>query len=564
MVEVIDVNEMTKMNGNSGKVNCRNPIKQIVIVGGGLHGWTAAAGLARKLSSQGIDISVIETADTSKSVIGESTLPSLHHFHRFLGLKEQPLMAATQATFKLANEYTDWAAQDSGSDHSTFFHAFSPYGSMIDAVAFHQHLVKLCQLGSTFDLTDYSLSAVAAREGKFKHPAPNQKTLPFSYSLHIDAGCYTQGMKGYAQQLGVSVIQSEISETQISFIADNESAWVKHIKKLVLQDKSCIEADLFIDCTVDGELISGALGVGFKDWTDFLPCDRYLTRIEQTEDQSRAATQMRLHEAGWRRNFPLQNGTVQEYFYCSDYQTDEQARKHFTGDPDSQIDVQTQRAGRRDAFWYGNCVAMGSAAGCLGRLATSDLHLVQSAVLRLLDLIPDSSLSQSSSNSSRDEYNSLCVEEYDRILDYHVAHYSLAARSANERSSDFWQKRKTAGIPETLAHKLSLFKKTGHFPFYERETFANKTWVSLMIGLNYWPETYQMALDMPQADLGRTRSALEKISQIAANTVETMPAHNLYLKKYCPANAVSKSATTTGLANASASEKAQIKTEPVQ
>ena len=82
-------------------------IKKVVIAGGGTAGWMAAAAFS-KLMGKNLDIVLVESDDIGTVGVGEATIPTLHIFHRLLGLKEQDVMAATNATFKLGIQFENW------------------------------------------------------------------------------------------------------------------------------------------------------------------------------------------------------------------------------------------------------------------------------------------------------------------------------------------------------------------------------------------------------------------------------------------------------------------------
>src|SRR5947208_11634318 len=97
-------------------------IKRVVVAGGGTAGWVAATALVRHLGPL-LDITLVESDDIGTVGVGESTVPTMISFHRFMGIDEQAFMRASQATFKLGIEFRNW-----GRDGDRYIHAFGKIG----------------------------------------------------------------------------------------------------------------------------------------------------------------------------------------------------------------------------------------------------------------------------------------------------------------------------------------------------------------------------------------------------------------------------------------------------
>ena len=68
----------------------QGPIRRVVIAGGGTAGWLAGCALAHQFRQQ-LDITLVESEQIGTVGVGESTVPPIRTFHRFLQIDEQEL-----------------------------------------------------------------------------------------------------------------------------------------------------------------------------------------------------------------------------------------------------------------------------------------------------------------------------------------------------------------------------------------------------------------------------------------------------------------------------------------
>ena len=83
------------------------PVKKVVIVGGGTAGWMAAAAIST-LIGKTLDISLIESDAIGTVGVGEATIPTMITLHRLLKIDERDFMASVQGTFKLGISFENW------------------------------------------------------------------------------------------------------------------------------------------------------------------------------------------------------------------------------------------------------------------------------------------------------------------------------------------------------------------------------------------------------------------------------------------------------------------------
>ena len=97
--------------------------------------------------------------------------------------------------------------------------------------------------------------------------------------------------------------------------------------------RATIEGDLFIDCTgFRGLLIGQTLGVGYEDWSHWLPCDSAVAVQTESVARRRFPTRARSpHDAGWQWRIPLQHRVGNGIVYSSRHMDDDEARDALLG-----------------------------------------------------------------------------------------------------------------------------------------------------------------------------------------------------------------------------------------
>jgi len=492
-------------------------LRNILIVGGGMDGWTAAAGLAHALRGQDVDITVLEDLADSVPESAEATLPVTHLFHQRLGIDERQLMQETEASFSLGTEFRDWNAPG-----RSCFQPAGPHGASIEYVHFHNYAVKARQQGDRTPFNDYSLCAVAARLGRFAHPVsdPGSILSTLSWSHHLDTGLYAAFMARHAAGNGARLEAGAVSGVEV----DGDTGF---IRALELEGGRRLEADLFIDCTGrKARLSRGALGAVFEDWGRWLPADRMLLTTRPAENPPPFSTVLGLEDC-WIRSIASRQRATHRLVYHSGHLDEEGALERLAqaAGPAAagEAEHSALASGRLANPWTGNCVALGAAAGFAEPLSDTRTALLQTGLMRLLGMLPD----RSCSPLLAEEYNRVTALEYGNIRDFLVLHYHAGAT----RDTPFWRDCAAPGIPDTLAHKFRLFDEHGQVALYEEEPFPDTAWVSAWLGQGRWPAGYDPMLD--NYDFPRLRARFDQMKEIIARAADAMPMHREYLDRYC-------------------------------
>jgi tryptophan 7-halogenase len=497
-------------------------IRKILIVGGGTAGWMTAAALARGLGRSFCEIKLIESPDIRTVGVGEATIPPLHAFNRALGIDEIDFMRQTQATFKLAVHFVDWTRLG-----DSYFHPFfGAFGTDFDLVPLHQHWLRLRALGDSTSLEDYNLAAVAARKLKFDLPKsdPRSALSTYGYAYHIDAGLYAGYLRRYAEARGVKRQAAKVVDVSLR----GEDGFIESVR---LEDGSQEAADLFIDCSgFRGLLIEQALKTGYQDWSRWLPCDRAVAiQSESGSSPLTPYTRATAQAAGWQWRIPLQHRIGSGYVYCSKCISDDEATATLLANLDGKplMDPWPLKftAGHRNRFWSKNCVAIGLAAGFMEPLESTSIHLIQTAVTKLLELFPDRDFDPLVS----DEYNKRTRVEFERIRDFLILHYYAIERE----DSAFWRQCRSMRIPETLQHKIDHFRHYGRLVSEGYELFQSPNWLAVFIGQRVLPARYDPLADSRKPE--ESKQFLENIRRVIAAASDAMPTHADFLARYARA-----------------------------
>ncbi|MEO7750490.1 MAG: tryptophan halogenase family protein, partial [Sphingomicrobium sp.] len=489
------------------------PPFEIVIAGGGTAGWVAAATLARFVGNAA-SITLVESDEIGTVGVGEATIPQIHNLIVGLGLDQADFVRRTNATFKLGIEFSGW----NGSG-DPYIHSFGYTGRAVGLIPFRQLWLRGRNLGVAGDFGDYAFNIAAARLGRMARSDGKAAIPDLSYAYHFDASLFAAMLRDYSEQRGVVRVEGRIVDVERSGKSGDITA-------LTLDGERRIAGTLFIDCTGFRSLLLGqALGVSYLDWSRWLPCDRALAVPSEGGPGLRPYTQAMARPAGWQWRIPLQHRTGNGHVYCSAIMSDDRAAELLLGNLEGKplADPRPIRftSGRRSEFWSHNCLALGLAAGFMEPLESTSIHLVQSALSRLLGLLPGDLRRMS---QARETFNSQSEFEWARVRDFIVLHYV-----ANQRAGDpFWDECRTMELPPSLTEKIALFREAGLFVREQDELFLDDSWGQVMIGHGIIPESWSpLADNVPGEDIGPFLASLATSHRVKA---ESLPTHKQFVE----------------------------------
>jgi len=492
--------------------------RRIVIVGGGTAGWMTAAAMAR-FCLPGMSVTLVESDEIGIVGVGEATIPTIALFNQSLGIDEAEFLAATGGTYKLGIAFDGW-----GNPDEAYVHAFGLVGSALGVVPFHHYWLRGRKLGIAKQLGHYILHTIAIAGNRFAHVErpPGSVLPPLPYAFHFDASLYAKFLRRFAEKRGAVRQEGKI-------VAVERNQQNGDVAAVLLANGSRVEGDLFVDCSgFRGLLIEQELETGFEEWSEWLQCDRAIAVPCARVDPLIPLTRVIARSAGWQWRIPLQHRIGNGHVFSSRRISEDEAAATLLANLDGEAMAEPRTIrftpGIRRKSWVRNVVAIGLSSGFIEPLESTSIHVIQTAINRLLELLPAGEIS----DATRDDFNARTRFEMERIRDFVILHYH-----ANQRAGEpFWDELRTMQIPEPLKHKIDLFHSSARVTASFDELFDARAWIQVLIGQNIIPETYHPIADLlPEP---RLKEFLDGLERSHFQEVSRWPEHGAFVAKFAP------------------------------
>lgn len=471
-------------------------IRDVVVAGGGIVGWSAAAALKRRLPW--LQVTILPIAPPADALADRmaSTLPSIFGFHDDLGLSDEDAVVRTGASYRMGTRFSGWAA-----GLADYVHAFGEHGRPFGAASFHQHWVRAAKTGAAESFDRYSAAAMLARADRFAPPGdPPELLTEIEYGLQIDPAAYAAMMHAFALHCGVVERSGGFAGVTL-----REDGFVDVLR---LKDGDTVAGDLFVDCTGPAACIRATLDDAWEDWHRWLPCDRLM--IADGAPAPSALDTVTAAAAGWRWSAGGLRRATSGLVYSNAHWSDDQAARTL-GAPASPVPI---AAGTRPEPWLRNCVAIGDAATAIEPLEWTNLHLAHSAIDRMIAMLPGKDCARVETG----DFNRQCAAEAMRVRDFVILHYVTA-----NRPEPFWRDAAAVEPPPSLAHTLMQFRERGRLPVYEEETFSRDSWLAVLLGQGVLPRRTDPLIDVVPAE--HSTRAMASLRDAIAAAVAGAPAY---------------------------------------
>ncbi len=489
-------------------------VKKLVIAGGGTAGWMAAA-LLKKVFADTLTVELVESEDIGIIGVGEATIPPIQIFNQYLGLDEKEFLRETKATIKLAIKFENWRVQG-----ESYYHTFGAPGATLGVTNFQHYWLRAKELGLAESLWDFDLNYLCCEQGKFNKIKTPNPVYDMPYAYHFDSALYGKYLRKLAEQAGVVRTEGLIEHVR-------QNPETGFVQALQLKDGREIAGDLFIDCTgLRGLLIRKTLGVAYEHWDHYLPANSALAVPTERFEQTLPYTRSIAHKAGWQWRIPLTHRNGNGIVYSSNYLSDDQAYQTLMNNLDSKALAEPKKinfeTGRTTEQWHKNVVAVGLASGFLEPLESTSIHLIQSAIVRLMKMFPNRGISEAQVKA----YNAESKDEFETIRDFIILHYHVNQRD----DSDFWRDMRQMAIPHRLEQKLALFKETAAIFNDANDIFRDSSWLQVMLGQGIVPTDYHAAARSYPKEL--LLEMMQNIRKAKQQPLQKLTGHDQFLDLY--------------------------------
>jgi tryptophan 7-halogenase len=466
------------------------PLREVVVVGGGLVGWSAAAALKRRVPQLTVTILPLAPPPDALADRIASTLPSILNFHADLGLGVEDAVLRTRSSYRLGSRFEGWAQ-----GRPDYVHAYAGDNGAIGGVPLHLLWARAAIADAAPPFETLTPAAALARAGRFVPPldAPDTPWSDHGLGLVLDVPRYGAMLRAFA--LHVGVIERPGALAEVTLRGDDG-----FIEALALDDGSRVTGELFLDCTGPAALLHGQLGSEREDWRAWLPCDRVLFAAGSPPVALSSLDVVTATAAGWQWRSATPGATLYGAAYASSHMPDTAAAEALHGTTGATPEPPVSIApGVRTQPWLRNCVALGDAAVAMEPLEWCNLHLAHGAIDRLIAMLPGRRWVP----AEVADYNRQTLAEARRARDFAALHYAVS-----DRDAPFWRERVATPPPPSLDHTLRLFRDRGRLPFHEEETFSRESWLAVLFGQGVLPaHADPLAGAVPPADALRALEA---------------------------------------------------------
>lgn len=414
--------------------------RKLVILGGGTAGWLAALilGDAAQRADTPIDVTVVESSKIPTIGVGEGTTAVFKSLLDYFGFDEAEFLRETRGTIKYGIRHKDWAELG-----VTYDGPIDDPHAVMRGLPAGAELLNLAAVATGIDLWRIHLFGHLMRGGKAPVDAEGKRVGPFQHAYHIDAAAVGRYLRSKARHV------SRIDGTMATVRRNTDGT----LAALVLDDGRQVDGDFFIDCTgFRRALIEKEMNAKWVSYGDCLPVNRAMPFWLDHDPQAEIApvTLAWAQKAGWMWQIPVQDRIGCGYVYSDRYTTPDAAKAEIEAVLGHRIEPRADLrfdAGRIDAPWRGNVLAVGLAQSFLEPLEATSIH---GTVVQMMLFSQDYMKTPFRfTEAERQSYNQRIARQLDDFRTFINVHYKT------RRTEPFWVEARETSMHEEAQQRLS-------------------------------------------------------------------------------------------------------------
>lgn len=499
-------------------------VKRLLIVGGGTAGWLTAGYLAKTLgvgTSDGVQITLVESADIGILGVGEGTFPTIRKTLKRIGIDEAEMIRECNATFKQGAKFCQWRFPP-GQNPDHYLHSFQETHEPSGLDLLSYWLLDVAGDSESVNWDEVNTPQKIAADA-FLAPkliSHSDYSAPLNYAYHFDVTKFAHFLRKKVIEMGVHHIVDTIGEVTLS---EDGS-----ISSLSSSKHGELDADLYIDCSgFSAKLIGGALGVPYKSCRSTLFCDTALALqvpYDHPDTPIASYTISTAHSSGWTWDIGLDQRRGVGYVYSSAHCTDSDAEKilrNYVGKKHDNLEPRKLSfdAGYREINWKKNCIAIGLSSGFFEPLEATGIIFIEVAAVALSNLFPWGGDLETAAK----QYNEIMRKRYERTLDFIKLHYCIS----NRRDSEFWiDNISPSSIPDSLQELLERWRYRPPMPIdidKNIDLFSESSWQYVLYGMGYKTDLSPRATTFKYRT--EAKMAFEEIQKQAEFACKSLPSN---------------------------------------
>ncbi len=470
------------------------PVRQIVVLGGGSAGFLVALALKKKLPDT--PLTVVRSTRMGVIGVGEGTVISVVNFlHRVLGIDSQEFHERVHPSIKLGIRYL-WGTRP------FFNYTFSP---QLSAPLNGVSRARGFYCRDSMDYADISSALMVEDKVCLQYPDGHPK-FASSIAYHLENRTFVNYLEELADEWKIPKIDDVVEHVETG---------ERGVEALVLESGQRVTADLFVDCSgFRSELLGRALGEPFVDFSDALFCDRAVVGgWPRTDEIYHPFTTAETMNAGWCWRIEHDELVNRGYVYSSAFVSDEEAEREYRElcPKVEKTHVVKFRCGVYRRAWVKNVVAIGNAYGFVEPLEATAIGMVCDTAAHLAKGLQ--SVNGGFYPIQVEMFNRIVDRNWSMIRDFLAIHYKFNRR----KKTQFWKACQADVQLGDIGEIVDFYQTVGPdfgmlFHEFRRDIFTTEGYLAMLVGQEV---PYRQEIELSESETARWNAHKSRIRQIA-------------------------------------------------